>query len=203
MQKKMALVEKCYLISGNTTMSKIGTKPINIDSTTQLTISDVMVEVKGPGGTIIINVPKGISLKRDGDMVNVVRVNDTPAMKALHGTIRSLVQNAVTGVSKMWERRLEIVGTGFKVRMDGENLHFDLGFSHPVVFQKIQGVTYSVEGGNKVKVSGIDKQLVGQVAHKIKSIKKPDPYKGKGIRYEGEKIKLKPGKKAKTAGAGK
>lgn len=184
-------------------MSKIGVKPISFDDTCQITIADKVIEIKGKHGTMSLQLPIGIVLKKDDKNLIVSRTSETRQSKALHGTTRSLIANAIAGINTFWEKKLEIIGTGFKVKMDGENLTFDLGYSHPVVFKKVDGITFAIEGNSKVKVMGIDRQLVGQVASKIKAIKKPDPYKGKGIRYDGEKIKLKPGKKAKTAGPAK
>jgi large subunit ribosomal protein L6 len=131
----------------------------------------------------------------------IKRSNEEKKTKSLHGLYRQLVYNGVSGVEKLWEKRLEVVGTGYNVKLQGEDLVFKLGYSHPVVFKKTPGVSYQVDGNTKVIVSGVDKQLVGQIAHKIILLKKPDVYKGKGIRYEGEKLRIKPGKKAKAAGA--
>src|SRR3989344_5586731 len=122
-------------------------------------------------------------------------------VKALHGLYRTLISNAMQGVVTPWQKRLEIVGTGYNAKMQGEDLALKVGYSHPIVFKKVTGIKFQVDGNNIIIISGVDKQLVGQVAHQIKTNKKPDPYKGKGIRYEGERLKLKPGKKAKTAGA--
>lgn len=112
-----------------------------------------------------------------------------------------MINNAIVGVEKPWQKRLEVVGTGFNVKVQGNDIVFKVGYSHPVVFKSVSGVTLQVEGNNKVIISGADKQLVGQVAFQIKCIRKPDVYKGKGIRYEGEVLRIKPGKKAKAAGA--
>lgn len=181
-------------------MSKIGEKSIPVESGTQVTINDKKVTVTGKGGTLDVVIPRSITVEQLDTNVLVKRANDSKDSKALHGLVRSLIQNAVTGVTKSWEKKLEVVGTGFKVKMQGEDLLFDIGYSHSVTFKKVDGITFVVDGTNKVNVSGIDKQLVGQIAHQIKSIRKPDPYKGKGIRYAGEVVKLKAGKKAKTAG---
>jgi large subunit ribosomal protein L6 len=181
-------------------MSKIGEKSIPVESGTQVTLADAKVIVVGNGGTLEVALPKTITVEQADGSLFIKRVNDSKDNKALHGLIRSLIQNAVIGVSKAWEKKLEVVGTGFKVKMQGADLLFDIGYSHSVTFKKVDGITFIVDGTNKVTVSGIDKQLVGQVAHQIKTIRKPDPYKGKGIRYAGEVIKLKAGKKAKTAG---
>lgn len=179
-------------------MSKIGTKPVEITQNVQVTITHDDVTATGALGTLAIPIPRGIRVKEVEGKILVERTAEDKKHKALHGLVRSLIQNAVDGVTTSWKRSLEIVGTGYKVRLQGSDLIFDIGYSHPVTFPKQEGITFEVDGGRKIVVSGIDKQKVGEVAFKIKSIRKPDPYKGKGVRYEGEVIKLKPGKKAKT-----
>jgi len=180
-------------------MSKIGQKKITVPSTVTVEIKDSTVSVKGKEGQLIVTLPEGITASAAEGFLTVVRSSDTADQKAKHGLFRSLIQNAVTGIETPWERRLEVVGTGFNVKMQGEDLVFKVGYSHPVVFKKVEGVKYAVQGTNKLSVKGSDRQLVGEVAYKIKMIKKPDAYKGKGIKYEGEKLRIKPGKKAKTA----
>ncbi len=182
-------------------MSKIGNKTIDIPASVSVSVNERMIDVKGPEGTLSVEVPKTISVEKTDTSLTLSRKTEAKYVKALHGLYRQLISNAVEGVVKPWQKRLEIVGTGFNVKMQGEDLSLKVGYSHQVVFHKVDGVKYAVEGNNKIIVSGVDKQLVGQVAHKIKMVRKPDPYKGKGIRYEGEQLKLKPGKKAKTAGA--
>lgn len=179
-------------------MSKIGYKAITVPGSVQINIDTNEATIKGSKGELKVQIPKNISIESAEGVINVKRGNERKDVKALHGLFRSLVSNAVTGVETMWEKRLHIMGTGFNVKMEGEDLVFKIGFSHPVKFKKVEGITYKVEGNNKVVVSGIDKQLVGQIAYQIKCIRKPDAYKGKGIRYEGEVVKLKPGKKAKA-----
>jgi large subunit ribosomal protein L6 len=179
-------------------MSKIGNSPITVPSSVQLIIHDHDVSVKGSKGELSVRMPRDLSIEQKDGVVTVTRANDKKDTKALHGLFRSLLANAVKGVETPWERRLQIVGTGFNVKMQGEDLVFKIGFSHLITFNKVAGVTFKVEGNNKVIVGGIDKQLVGQVAYQIKSLRKPDPYKGKGIRYEDEVVRLKPGKKAKA-----
>jgi len=180
-------------------MSKIGNKPIQVPAGVEVTTSDNVVEVKGKEGLITIPMPHAISVERLEDTLNVKTKNNSSHNKALHGLIRSLIHNAIVGVSKPWEKKLEVVGTGYKVKLVGTDLVFDVGYSHSITFSQIEGVTYSIEGNNKIVIKGSNKQQVGEVAHKIKILKKPDAYKGKGIRYEGEVLKLKPGKKAKAA----
>ncbi len=185
-------------------MSKIGAQSIRIPESILVSINDGIVEVKGAaGGVMTVPIPKGITVEKQDQNVLVKRDSDEKKVKSLHGLIRVLIHNAVLGVEKNWEKKLEVHGTGFRVKLQGEDLVFEVGYSHQVVFKKIPGITYLVEGTNKIIVRGIDKQLVGQTAYKIKKIRKPDPYKGKGIRFAGEHIKLKPGKKAKTVGATK
>ncbi len=180
-------------------MSKIGEKTIAVPGSVQVEIQNSSIKVKGTNGELSFELPKTITISKDGEVISVKRSSDTKESKALHGLYRSIIANAVNGVDKVWQKRLEVVGTGFNVKLQGEDLVFKVGYSHQVTFPKVLGVKFSVEGNNKVVVSGADKQLVGQVAHQIKMIRKPDVYKGKGIRYEGEKIRIKAGKKAKTA----
>ncbi|MCC7303838.1 50S ribosomal protein L6 [bacterium] len=179
-------------------MSKIGTKSVEVEDGVQVSVANGLVSVQGPKGNLTVAIPLHISVKQDGSTLMIERSHESKKVRSLHGLIRSLVSNAVIGVTKPWEKHLEVVGTGYRVKMKGRDLVFEVGYSHPVEFAEVEGVTYTVDG-SKVTVSGIDKQLVGEVAHKIKIIRKPDPYKGKGVRYEGEVIHLKPGKKAKTA----
>lgn len=180
-------------------MSKVGNNPIKVPSTVTVDLKDHHVIIKGKEGQVEFAFPKELSLKREGDILMVQRKSDNKMIKAIHGLFRSLIANGIIGVEKLWEKRLEIVGTGFNVKLQGEDLVIKVGFSHPVIFKKTEGIKYAVEGNNKIIVKGTDKQLVGQVAYQIKCIKQPDVYKGKGIRYQGEVIKLKPGKKAKMA----
>lgn len=182
-------------------MSKIGQKSIEVPNGSMATIKDGLITVKGPKGEMSVNVPRELTIEQEGNIINIKRSSDVKHVKSLHGLYRQLVYNAVSGVVKPHEIRLEVVGTGFNVKLQGEDLVFKLGFSHPVVFKKVPGITFMVDGNTKVIVLGVDKQLVGQVAYQIKILRKPDVYKGKGIRYEGEKLRIKPGKKAKAAGA--
>jgi len=182
-------------------MSKIGEKPVVISAAVNLTIDDNKINIKGPLGEMSFVVPKELTLIREGNNLILKRKNNEKKVRSIHGLYRQLIGNAVSGVEKAWEKKLEVVGTGFTVKLQGEDLAFKVGYSHQVVFKKQPGIKYQVEGNNKVIVSGFDKQLVGQVAYQIRIIKKPDVYKGKGIRYLGEKLRIKPGKKAKAAGA--
>lgn len=179
-------------------MSKIGQKIITTPSAVQVTINEKQVNVKGAKGEMSFTLPRELSIEQNEGAFTVKRSNETKKVKALHGLYRNLIANAIQGVNTGWEKRLEIVGTGFNVKMQGADLLFKLGFSHPVIYKPVEGIQFQVDGNNKIIVKGFDKQLVGQVAHQIKMIRKPDVYKGKGIRYEGEYIKTKAGKKAKA-----
>lgn len=182
-------------------MSKVGQKVLTVPASVSLTVKDNVVEVKGKEGVVTITLPHGLSVVQGANAqeFSVRRGNDTKESKSIHGTFRTLINNAVIGVEKPWEKRLEVTGTGFNVKMQGQDLVFKIGYSHVVPFAKVGGVMYAVDGNTKVIVKGVNKQLVGEVAHKIKMLRKPDAYKGKGIKYEGEKLRIKPGKKAKAA----
>ncbi|TRZ52345.1 50S ribosomal protein L6 [bacterium] len=182
-------------------MSKIGEQSIVVSSAVNIVITDNNVNIKGSQGELSFIVPKELSLTREGNDLILKRKNNDKKTRSVHGLYRQLISNAVTGVEKVWEKKLEVVGTGYTVRMQGEDLVFKVGYSHQVVFKKQPGIKYQVEGNNKVTVGGFDKQMVGQVAYQIKMIKKPDVYKGKGIRYLGEKLRIKPGKKVKAGPA--
>lgn len=179
-------------------MSKIGQKPISVPSTVTVDIAGNMVHIKGKEGELKFELPLGITAEKADATLVIKRVSDSKKQKSLHGLWRSLLANAITGVETPWERKLEVVGTGFNVKLQGEDLVFKVGYNHPVVFEKVQFVKYAVEGNNKVTLKSVDKQLVGEIAYKVKMIKKPDVYKGKGIKYAGERLRIKPGKKAKT-----
>jgi len=183
-------------------MSKIGQKPIAIPSSVKIQIESKTVTIQGSGGILTIIIPRNLKISLEQNNIILKRSNDEKKTKSIHRLYRQLLYNAVTGVEKPWEKHLEIVGTGFNVKAQGEDLIFKLGYSHTITFKKVEGIQYKVEGNTKVSVIGIDKQLVGQIAYKIKLLRKPDPYKGKGIRYEKEVLRIKPGKKAKTTGAG-
>lgn len=183
-------------------MSKIGQKPIEVPATVSLTVDGNKIAIKGSQGEMAIVLPKKIKLVKQENNFLVERNGDEKKTKSIHGLYRQLIDNAVKGVEKPWEKKLKVVGTGFNVKLDKEDLLFKLGYSHPVRFQKVAGIKFQVEGNTKITVLGSDKQLVGEIAYQIKMLKKPDVYKGKGIQYENEKLRIKPGKKAKTAGPG-
>ncbi|MCE3555641.1 50S ribosomal protein L6 [Pseudonocardia sp. RS11V-5] len=179
-------------------MSRIGKLPITVPSGVDVTIEGRTVTVKGPKGTLSHTVIAPITVERgdDGEVL-VKRPDDERKTKAYHGLSRTLVSNLVEGVTKGYEKKLEIVGVGYRVALKGSNLEFALGFSHPVVIQPPEGITFAVESPTKFSVSGIDKQLVGETAANIRKIRKPEPYKGKGVRYAGENVRRKVGKTGK------
>jgi large subunit ribosomal protein L6 len=179
-------------------MSRIGRLPISLPSGVEVTITDSDVSVKGPKGSLSHTVPAPITVARDDDGAIVVsRPDDERESRALHGLTRTLIANMVIGVSEGYEKSMEIVGTGYRVAAKGSDLEFALGYSHPVLVKAPEGISFTVETPTKFKVSGIDKQAVGEVAAKIRKIRKLDPYKGKGVRYEGEVIRRKAGKAGK------
>jgi large subunit ribosomal protein L6 len=179
-------------------MSRIGKLPITVPSGVDVTIDGRTVTVKGPKGTLSHTVIAPITVERDDDgAVLVKRPDDERKTKAYHGLSRTLVSNLVEGVTKGYEKKLEIVGVGYRVALKGSSLEFALGFSHPVVVQAPEGITFAVESPTKFSVSGIDKQLVGETAANIRKIRKPEPYKGKGVRYQGEVVRRKAGKAGK------
>ena len=179
-------------------MSRIGRLPITIPSGVDVTISGSEVTVKGPKGTLTHTVVEPISIERqdDGTLV-VTRPNDERDARARHGLTRTLVANMVVGVTQGYEKGLEIVGTGYRVQAKGSALEFALGYSHPIVFEAPDGISFAVESPTKFKVIGVDKQQVGEVAANIRKLRKPEPFKGKGVRYEGEVVRRKAGKAGK------
>jgi large subunit ribosomal protein L6 len=179
-------------------MSRVGKKPITIPTGVDVTIDGSRVVVKGPNGTLQHDAPETITVAREGDELLVMRPDDERDNRALHGLTRSLVANMVTGVSAGFTRDLEIVGVGYRAVAQGPTrLELQLGFSHPVVLDAPDGVTFEVPAPTRITVRGCDKQLVGQVAANIRKIRKPEPYKGKGIRYSDERVLRKAGKSAK------
>ena len=182
-------------------MSRIGNTPINLPEGVSLTLDQNVVVVKGPKGELTYQLPPLIELEINQNEVKVKRANDSKPAKSFHGLTRALLANMVQGVSQGYTKVLELVGTGYRVAKQGNKLVISVGYSHPVEYPEPDGIKLEVEGNNLIKVSGIDKQLVGQVAADIRAIRKPEPYKGKGIRYQGEHIYRKAGKAAKGAGA--
>jgi large subunit ribosomal protein L6 len=178
-------------------MSRVGKQPIPIPSGVEVSLEGSRVEVKGPKGTLVLDVVPPISVTRDGDALLVQRPDDARRNRSLHGLMRTLVSNMVVGVSEGFERRLEIVGVGYRAQAQGaDKIEFQLGYSHPITFAAPEGITFEVPAPTQIAVKGIDKQVVGQVAAEIRALRKPEPYKGKGIRYAGERIIRKAGKSA-------
>ena len=179
-------------------MSRIGRMPIAVPSGVNVAIDGRDVTVSGPKGTLALTIAEPIDISRDDDgTLNVTRPDDENRTRALHGLSRTLVANMVTGVTDGYSKNLEIVGVGYRVQARGPNLEFALGFSHPVVVEPPEGITFAVETPTRFSVSGIDKQKVGEVAANLRKLRKPDPYKGKGVRYQGEVIRRKVGKAGK------
>jgi len=179
-------------------MSRIGRLPVVVPSGVDITIEGQDVAVKGPKGALSLTISEPITIERGDDgMLSIARPDDERVSKSLHGLTRTLVANMVTGVTQGFERKLEIVGVGYRVQAKGRDLEFALGFSHPVVVSAPEGITFAVESPTKFSVTGIDKQQVGQVAANIRKLRKPEPYKGKGIRYAGEHVRRKVGKAGK------
>jgi large subunit ribosomal protein L6 len=179
-------------------MSRIGKLPITVPSGVDVSIDGRTVTVKGPKGSLSHTVIEPISVERDDNgTILVKRPDDERRSKAMHGLSRTLVNNLVVGVTAGYEKKLEIHGVGYRVALKGTTLEFALGYSHPVVIPAPEGITFSVETPTRFTVSGIDKQLVGETAANIRKLRKPDPYKGKGVRYAGEVIRRKVGKTGK------
>ena len=179
-------------------MSRIGKLPVPVPSGVDISIDGSTVSVKGPKGALSHTVAEPITVARDDDgAIVVTRPNDARAPRSLHGLTRTLIANMVVGVTEGYSRSLEIVGTGYRAVARGSDIELALGFSHPVLVKAPQGVTITVDGPTKLTVSGIDKQQVGEVAANIRKLRKPEPYKGKGVRYEGEQVRRKAGKAGK------
>ena len=179
-------------------MSRIGKLPIPIPTGVEVNIDGADVTVKGPKGTLSHRVAEPIIVERGDDgMLLVRRPNDERRSRALHGLSRTLVSNMVVGVTQGYEKKMEIYGVGYRVALRGSDLEFSLGYSHPVKVSPPEGITFVVEAPTRFSVQGIDKQQVGEVAANIRKLRKPDPYKGKGVRYAGERIKTKVGKTGK------
>ena len=178
-------------------MSRIGRLPIVIPSGVNVTIDGRHVTVRGPKGELSLTVSEPIEVSQQDGVITVTRPNDEGEIRALHGLSRSLIANMVTGVTQGYSKTLEIVGVGYRVLARGRDLEFALGFSHPVPVAAPDGITFRVETQTRFVVEGIDKQQVGEVAANIRKLRKPDPYKGKGVRYQGEQIRRKVGKAGK------
>lgn len=175
-------------------MSRIGKAPIPIPQGVEIKQAGSAVEVKGPKGALSHTIAVGISLQVADGVIHVKRDGDTKRVRSLHGLTRTLIANMVTGVTQGFEKGLEIVGIGYRANLQGRNLQLNVGYSHPVIYPLPEGIEVVVEKQNKLTVTGIDKQKVGQAAAEIRSFRKPEPYKGKGIRYIGEQVRRKAGK---------
>ena len=182
-------------------MSKIGRAPITIPAGVTVTLDGAVATVVGPKGTLSFTIPSGIKATLDGSLLTITRATEEKTHRALHGVTRASLANLVTGVTTGFTKTLELVGTGYRARMQGTTLVLSLGFSHEIEFPATNGITLAVENTNIIKVSGIDRQQVGEVAAKIREFRKPEPYKGKGVRYQGEIVRKKAGKAAKAAGS--
>ena len=178
-------------------MSRIGRLPISVPANVELNVDGQLVAVKGPKGELSVTVKAPITVAKDENTVTVSRPNDSREARSLHGLTRTLINNMIIGVTEGYEKKLEIHGTGYRVQAKGAELELALGYSHPVKVSAVDGITFSVEGNNKITVAGIDKQHVGEVAANIRKLRKTEPYKGKGIRYAGEIIRRKVGKAGK------
>ena len=179
-------------------MSRIGKQPVLVPAGVDVTIDGQQVSVKGPKGTLQLAVAEPISVTRGDDgAIVVARPDDERNNRSLHGLSRTLVANLITGVTEGYTTKMEIFGVGYRVQLKGKTLEFALGYSHPVVIEAPEGITFAVETPTKFSISGIDKQQVGQISANIRRLRRPDPYKGKGVRYEGEQIRRKVGKTGK------
>ncbi|UQN14350.1 50S ribosomal protein L6 [Gulosibacter sp. ACHW.36C] len=178
-------------------MSRIGRLPIEIPAGVEVKLDGALVSVKGPKGELSLTVAEPIEVKVEEGQVLVTRPDDERESRALHGLTRTLIFNNIIGVTAGYTKDLEVVGTGYRVMAKGSDLEFALGFSHPVNVPAPEGITFKVEGQNKISIQGIDKQLVGETAANIRKIRPPEPYKGKGIRYAGEQVRRKAGKAGK------
>ncbi|PYQ24550.1 MAG: 50S ribosomal protein L6 [Acidobacteria bacterium] len=183
-------------------MSRVGRKVIPVPSSVKVSIGETALEVQGPKGKLKTPVPPGIKFTLNEGQLSCQRANDERQQRAFHGLARALAQNAIKGVTEGFSKDLDIVGVGYKAQLEGNKVVFSLGFSHPVEFPIPEGIKIAVDKQTRVTVSGIDRQKVGQVAAEIRGLRKPDPYKQKGIRYLGEVLKKKAGKAGATAGAG-
>jgi len=178
-------------------MSRIGKVPVPVPAGVDVTINGAIVTVKGPKGTLKHTVASPITVEKSDGLIEVKRPNDERVSKSLHGLTRTLIANMMTGVTEGYQKKLEIVGTGYRVAQKDADLEFQLGFSHPVFVAAPKGITFVAESATKVTILGIDKQQVGEVAANVRKIRPPEPYKGKGVRYEGEKVRRKAGKAGK------
>lgn len=181
-------------------MSRVGNQPIKLPEGVTIALNENVLTVIGPKGTLMVPIKPVIGVKQEGQILLISRKNDDPKYKAFHGLFRSLIANAVLGVTTGWSKQLELAGVGYKASTTGTELTLNVGFSHSVIMKAPTGITFEVKD-NKITVSGYDKQLVGEISAQIRRVRPPEPYKGKGIHYMGEKLRKKLGKAAKTIGA--
>lgn len=177
-------------------MSKIGRTPIILPANTTVTVNGDAVLVKGPKGELTVPLMHGITITQEGSEVTVVRPNDARQQRASHGLIRSLINNAVIGVTDGYSKTLKLIGTGYRAQAQGSGMQLALGYSHPIKVDAVAGVTFKVEGQDTIVISGIDKHSVGQVAANVRKLRPPEPYQGKGVRYADEVVRRKQGKAA-------
>ena len=178
-------------------MSRVGNAPIAIPNGVEVNVNGQVVEVKGPKGSLSFEMPEPITAAVEDNEIVVSRPDDHRKHRALHGLSRSMINNLVVGVTEGYKINMEIFGVGYRVQAKGKNLEFSLGYSHPILIEAPEGISFAVDGTTKFSIEGIDKQKVGQIAANIRRLRKDDPYKGKGIRYEGEQIRRKVGKTGK------
>ncbi|RJR16068.1 50S ribosomal protein L6 [Candidatus Microgenomates bacterium] len=183
-------------------MSRIGKSPISIPAGVTVEKTDSKVLVKGPKGTLTVEVPKELKVAIKDTILTVEVMQSEQNVANKHGLVRSLIYNAVYGVTKGWEKKLELIGVGYRAQGSGRELNLTVGFSHPVKFTADEGISFTVSDNTKITVSGIDKKTVGEVAASVRKVRPPEPYKGKGIRYQDEVVRKKAGKAVKAASAG-
>ena len=176
-------------------MSRVGRKFITIPSGVEIKQDGSKITVKGPKGQLEREFSSEITVKVENNDINITRPSDLPDIRALHGTTRAVLNNMIVGVSQGFEKKLELVGVGYRVQAAGKGLTLSLGFSHPVEIEPVEGITFKVDGNTKISVEGINKELVGQIAANIRAKRPPEPYKGKGVKYADEQIRRKEGKK--------
>ena len=178
-------------------MSRIGNKVITIPAGVEVSINDNFATVKGPKGELKQQFDQDMTFNIEGNEITVVRPSDSKRHRTVHGTTRAILANMVEGVSTGFKKELELIGVGYRAQMQGKKLVLSVGYSHPVEFEEIDGITLGVEGNTKVSIEGINKEVVGQYAAKVRAVRPPEPYKGKGIRYVGEYVRRKEGKTGK------
>jgi large subunit ribosomal protein L6 len=193
----LVILFESFRKGGITKMSRIGNKPITVPAEVQVKIDGQNVTVTGPKGTLERTVHKNMTVKLDGNVITVSRIDDEPTNRSLHGLTRTLINNMIIGVTSEYSKELQINGVGYRVQKQGNNLKLTLGYSHPVIFEAPAGITFDVPNPNTIIVKGIDKELVGQTAAVIRTKRPPEVYRGKGIKYADEVIRRKEGKTGK------